>query len=79
MINLRRYLSWLPIVDDFRTFFLTPSMESLGFKLKREASLNTLTNDVVKFSVIKGEILTLAMYAHLLLLVRGLQTAFSII
>ncbi|MGE4349916.1 MAG: Fic family protein [Candidatus Berkiella sp.] len=30
-------------------------MEGLGFELKREASLNTLTNDVVKSSWIEGE------------------------
>lgn len=30
-------------------------MENLGFDLKREASLNTLTNDVVKSSWIEGE------------------------
>lgn len=30
-------------------------MEYLGFELKREASLNTLTNDVVKSSAIEGE------------------------
>ena len=30
-------------------------MEGLGFDLKREASLNTLTNDVVKSSAIEGE------------------------
>ena len=30
-------------------------MEGLGFKLKREASLTTLTNDVVKSSAIEGE------------------------
>jgi Fic family protein len=30
-------------------------MESLGFELKQEASLNTLTNDVVKSSAIEGE------------------------
>lgn len=30
-------------------------METLGFELKREASLNTLTNDVVKSSAIEGE------------------------
>ncbi len=30
-------------------------MESLGFELKREASLSTLTNDVVKSSAIEGE------------------------
>lgn len=32
-------------------------MEGLGFKLKREASLSTLTNDVVKSSAIEGETL----------------------
>lgn len=32
-------------------------MESLGFELKREASLSTLTNDVVKSSAIEGETL----------------------
>ena len=30
-------------------------MEGLGFELKREASLSTLTNDVVKSSAIEGE------------------------
>lgn len=30
-------------------------MESIGFELKREASLSTLTNDVVKSSAIEGE------------------------
>ena len=30
-------------------------MESLGFEFQREASLNTLTNDVVKSSAIEGE------------------------
>lgn len=30
-------------------------MEGLGFKLKREASLRTLTNDVVKSSAIEGK------------------------
>lgn len=32
-------------------------MEGLGFDLKREANLNTLTNEVVKSSAIEGEIL----------------------
>lgn len=32
-------------------------MEGLGFELKREASLSTLTNDVVKSSAIEGEAL----------------------
>jgi Fic family protein len=32
-------------------------MEGLGFELKREASLNTLTNDIVKSSAIEGETL----------------------
>lgn len=32
-------------------------MEGLGFELRREASLTTLTNDVVKSSAIEGEIL----------------------
>jgi Fic family protein len=32
-------------------------MESLGFSLKQEASLHTLTNDIVKSSAIEGEIL----------------------
>jgi Fic family protein len=32
-------------------------MEGLGFELKRETSLSTLTNDVVKSSAIEGEIL----------------------
>ncbi len=30
-------------------------MEGLGFEFEREASLNTLTNDVVKSSAIEGE------------------------
>jgi len=34
-------------------------MEGLGFELKREASLNTLTNDVVKSSAIEGKNLNL--------------------
>ncbi len=34
---------------------LLGKMEGLGFELKREASLNTLTNDVVKSSWIEGE------------------------
>ncbi|NKC13124.1 MAG: DUF4172 domain-containing protein [Gammaproteobacteria bacterium] len=34
-------------------------MEGLGFELKREASLSTLTNDVVKSSAIEGENLNL--------------------
>lgn len=36
---------------------LLGKMEGLGFELKREASLNTLTNDVVKSSAIEGETL----------------------
>ena len=32
-------------------------MEDIGFKLKREATLNILTSDVVKSSAIEGEIL----------------------
>lgn len=32
-------------------------MEGLGFELRREASLSTMTNDVVKSSAIEGEIL----------------------
>ncbi len=32
-------------------------MQALGFDLKQEASLNTLTNDVIKSSAIEGEIL----------------------
>lgn len=36
---------------------LLGKMEGLGFELKREASLNTLTNDVVKSSAIEGEML----------------------
>jgi Fic family protein len=34
---------------------LLGKMEGLGFELKREASLNTLTSDVVKSSAIEGE------------------------
>ena len=40
-----------------RQGLLLGRMEGLGFELKREANLNTLTNDVVKSSVIEGEIL----------------------
>lgn len=36
---------------------LLGKMEALGFELKREASLNALTNDVVKSSAIEGEVL----------------------
>ncbi len=36
---------------------LLGKMESLGFEFKREASLHTLTNDVVKSSAIEGEVL----------------------
>lgn len=39
----------------YRQGRLLGKMESLGFELKREASLNTLTNDVVKSSAIEGE------------------------
>ncbi len=39
----------------YRQGYLLGQMESLGFELKREASLNTLTNDVVKSSAIEGE------------------------
>ena len=38
-----------------RQGLLLGSMERLGFELKREASLTTLTNDVVKSSAIEGE------------------------
>lgn len=40
-----------------RQGLLLGRMQSLGFELKREATLNTLTNDVVKSSAIEGEIL----------------------
>ncbi|MEM9243650.1 MAG: Fic family protein [Pseudomonadota bacterium] len=39
----------------YRQGHLLGRMESLGFELKREASLNMLTNDVVKSSAIEGE------------------------
>lgn len=39
----------------YRQGRLLGRMEGLGFALKREASLNTLTNDVVKSSAIEGE------------------------
>ncbi len=32
-------------------------MQALGFDLKQEASLNVLTNDILKSSAIEGEIL----------------------
>ena len=38
-----------------RQGLLLGRMEGLGFELKREASLTTLTNDVVKSSAIEGE------------------------
>lgn len=38
-----------------RQGYLLGRMEGLGFELKREASLKTLTNDVVKSSAIEGE------------------------
>lgn len=41
----------------YRQGFLLGKMEGLGFELKREASLSTLTNDVVKSSAIEGETL----------------------
>ncbi len=41
----------------YRQGHLLGRMESLGFKLKREASLGILTNDVVKTSAIEGEAL----------------------
>ncbi len=39
----------------YRQGRLLGRMERLGFELKREASLITLTNDVVKSSAIEGE------------------------
>lgn len=36
---------------------LLGKMQGLGFELKREANLNTLTDEVVKSSAIEGEIL----------------------
>lgn len=39
----------------YRQGHLLGRMESLGFELKREASLRTLTNDIVKSSAIEGE------------------------
>ncbi|MEM7620473.1 MAG: Fic family protein [Pseudomonadota bacterium] len=39
----------------YRQGRLLGQMEGLGFELKQEASLNTLTNDVVKSSAIEGE------------------------
>ncbi|MBL9029758.1 MAG: Fic family protein [Caedimonas sp.] len=41
----------------YRQGRLLGRMEGLGFELKREASLSTLTNDVVKSSAIEGETL----------------------
>lgn len=41
----------------YRQGRLLGQMQSLGFDLKREASLSTLTNDVVKSSAIEGETL----------------------
>jgi Fic family protein len=41
----------------YRQGRLLGRMEGLGFELKREASLSTLTNDVLKSSAIEGEIL----------------------
>ncbi len=41
----------------YRQGRLLGRMESLGFELKREASLNILTNDVIKTSAIEGEYL----------------------
>ena len=41
----------------YRQGLLLGRMERLGFELKNEASLNTLTNDIVKSSAIEGEIL----------------------
>lgn len=38
-----------------RQGLLLGQMEGLGFELKQEASLNTLTKDVVKSSAIEGE------------------------
>ncbi len=39
----------------YRQGWLLGQMERLGFQLKREATLNTLTSDVVKSSAIEGE------------------------
>ena len=39
----------------YRQGYLLGRMEGLGFELKREASLSTLTNDVVKSTAIEGE------------------------
>lgn len=46
-----------PLLSDIRYCQgrLIGRMESLGFELQREASLNMLTNDVVKSSAIEGE------------------------
>lgn len=41
-----------------RQGLLLGRMQGLGFELKREASLDTLTNDVVKSSAIEGEVLS---------------------
>ena len=41
----------------YRQGLLLGRMEMLSFELKNEASLNTLTNDIVKSSAIEGEIL----------------------
>ena len=39
----------------YRQGLLLGKMKGLGFALKSEANLNTLTNDVIKSSAIEGE------------------------
>jgi hypothetical protein len=57
-------------------------MEGLGFELKREASLKTLTNDVVTSSAIEGERLDAqevrSSIARRLLIVAGVGKTLSV-
>ena len=39
----------------YRQGLLLGKMKTLGFELKQEASINTLTNDVIKSSAIEGQ------------------------
>lgn len=51
---------WLPSLQIYgiaKAACLLGRMEGLGFELKREASLRTLTNEIVKSSAIEGKIL----------------------
>ena len=56
MLDARRLSSKLADVRHQQGKLLS-KMEDLGFDLKREASLNTLTSNVVKSSAIEGETL----------------------